>query len=176
ARSLVNQKSDGQIIIPIASDQPIEINQPEVVQLHFQLRKPDLTDSSHPVQLAALSLWSTEGQLIPSRIQPPTQPSPLPPLANRLGQNYPNPFNPETWIPFELSQDSPVRLRIFDANGSLVRQLDFGLKPAGRYLSRDQAVYWDGRSDQGELVTSGLYFYQIQSRNFRQTRRMVILK
>jgi hypothetical protein len=176
ARSLVNQQSDGQIVIPIASDQPITVNQPEMIQLHFQLRKPALTDRSHPVQLTDLSLWSTEGQLIPSRIQLPTQPSPLPPLANRLGQNYPNPFNPETWIPFELSQDGPVRLRIFDANGSPVRQLDLGLKPAGRYLSRNRAVYWDGRSDQGELVASGLYFYQIQSHSFRQTRRMVILK
>ena len=46
--------------------------------------------------------------------------NPVPDLT-RLLQNYPNPFNPETWIPYQLSQDSAVKLSIYDVGGQLVR-------------------------------------------------------
>ena len=45
------------------------------------------------------------------------------PDRNRLLQNYPNPFNPETWIPYQLSDDSSVTVSIFDTSGGLVRTL-----------------------------------------------------
>ncbi|MCD6506332.1 right-handed parallel beta-helix repeat-containing protein, partial [Candidatus Poribacteria bacterium] len=50
-----------------------------------------------------------------------------PPKETLLLQNYPNPFNPETWIPFQLSKDSSVVIRIYDLRGRLVRKLDLGL-------------------------------------------------
>ena len=98
------------------------------------------------------------------------------PQQNQLLQNYPNPFNPETWIPYQLSGDSPVSVSIFDTSGVLVRTLSLGIQSAGFYNSRDRAAYWDGRNHAGEHVASGLYFYQLTTPTFHQTRRLVILK
>ena len=98
------------------------------------------------------------------------------PLQNKLLQNYPNPFNPETWIPYQLSQDSPVSVSIYDTTGKVIRTLSLGIQSAGYYNSRGQAAYWDGRNALGESVSSGIYFYQLTTPTFQQTRRLVILK
>ena len=98
------------------------------------------------------------------------------PMQNLLLQNYPNPFNPETWIPYQLSEDSPVSISIYDTTGRLVRTLSLGFQAAGFYNSRGRAAYWDGRNELGERVASGIYFYQLITPSFQQTRRLVILK
>ncbi len=98
------------------------------------------------------------------------------PAQNRLLQNYPNPFNPETWIPYQLSDDSPVSVSVFDSTGALVRTLSLGIQSAGFYNSRGRAAYWDGRNRHGEFVASGTYFYELATPSFRQIRRMVIIK
>ncbi len=98
------------------------------------------------------------------------------PTQNLLSQNYPNPFNPETWIPYQLSEDTPVSISIYDTTGKLVRTLSLGFQSAGFYNSREHAAYWDGRNELGERVASGIYFYQLTTPAFQQTRRLVILK
>ena len=98
------------------------------------------------------------------------------PMQNLLLQNYPNPFNPETWIPYQLSEDAPVSVSIYDTTGQLVRTLSLGFQSAGFYNSRERAAYWDGRNALGERVASGVYFYQLATPNFQQTRRLVIVK
>ena len=98
------------------------------------------------------------------------------PKETILGQNYPNPFNPETWIPYQISQDSNVMIQIFGASGSLVRTLDLGHKSVGSYMTTSSAAYWDGKNNTGEPVASGIYFYSLQTANFTATRKMVILK
>ena len=98
------------------------------------------------------------------------------PTQNLLMQNYPNPFNPETWIPYQLSEDSSVSVSIYDTTGKLVRTLSLGFQSAGFYNSRERAAYWDGRNALGERVASGIYFYQLTTPSFQQTRRLVILK
>ena len=98
------------------------------------------------------------------------------PGQNQLLQNFPNPFNPETWIPYQLSEDSPVSLSIYDTTGKLIRTLSLGYQSAGFYHSRGRAAYWDGRNAFGEQVASGVYFYQLTTPSFQQTRRLVILK
>jgi len=98
------------------------------------------------------------------------------PEHTRLLQNYPNPFNPETWIPFELNQDSEVSLTIYDMAGRLVWRLDLGFQEAGAYLRRDRAIYWDGRTNTGERVASGTYFYTLKTEGYVSTQKMIILK
>ena len=98
------------------------------------------------------------------------------PEQNLLLQNYPNPFNPETWIPYQLSEDSPVSIYIYDTTGRLVRTLSLGFQSAGFYNSQGRAAYWDGRNALGERVASGIYFYQLMTPAFQQTRRLVIVK
>ena len=98
------------------------------------------------------------------------------PSRTCLLPNYPNPFNPETWIPFRLAEDSEVVIRIYDIRGRLVRELNFGRLKAGVYESKGEAAYWDGRSDQGEQVASGVYVCQMVAGEKTFVRKMVILR
>ncbi len=99
------------------------------------------------------------------------------PTKTKLLPNYPNPFNPETWIPYQLAQSGEVQISIYNIMGSLVRRLEIGHRHAGNYMGRSEAAYWDGRNDNGEVVTSGVYFYTLQAgKRFTQTRKMIILK
>ena len=65
---------------------------------------------------------------------------------------------------------------MYDQFGRLVRTLDLGHKDAGFYVSRAEAAYWDGRNEVGEQVSSGLYFYRLQTNRFSAMRRLLILK
>jgi len=93
-----------------------------------------------------------------------------------LLQNFPNPFNPETWFPYTLAEDSTVTFLVHDMNGRLVRQLEFGQVRAGSYLDTETAAYWDGISQSGERVSSGVYYYTLQSETHTETRKMILLK
>ena len=102
--------------------------------------------------------------------------SQLIPNHTTLLQNFPNPFNPETWIPFALSQDAIVTIRIYDIAGRLVRKLELGNKSAGFYTTKDRSAYWNGHNEAGERASSGLYFYTIQAGSFTATKRMILVK
>ena len=91
-----------------------------------------------------------------------------------LYQNYPNPFNPETWIPFQLGESADVVISIYDVYGQLVRRIRLGRLSAGAYVSKDRSAYWDGRNDAGEKVSSGVYFYTLQTHTYSTTRKMII--
>ena len=94
------------------------------------------------------------------------------PLANSLSQNYPNPFNPETTIPYDLSSDAIVSLTIYNIAGQVVRKLVDGESlAAGQY----QAV-WDGRSESGASVATGMYFYLLHAGDYVAKRKMVLLR
>ena len=94
------------------------------------------------------------------------------PLANSLSQNYPNPFNPETTIRYDLSSDAIVSLTIYNITGQVVRKLIDGESlAAGQY----QAV-WDGRSESGASVASGMYFYLLHAGDYVAKRKMVLLR
>ena len=98
------------------------------------------------------------------------------PTQNQLLANYPNPFNPETWIPFQLAEDATVTAKIYDVTGKQIRMIELGYIPAGNYVESNRAIYWDGRTEDGEQVSSGAYFYQIDAGDYTETRKMVILK
>ena len=98
------------------------------------------------------------------------------PKETSLLANYPNPFNPETWIPYQLAQDSEVALTIYAADGRIVRTLALGQQSAGMYHSKNRAAYWDGRNAVGEPVASGVYFYTLTAGEFTATRKMLIRK
>ena len=93
---------------------------------------------------------------------------------NQLLQNYPNPFNPDTWIPYQLAEDSTATITIYDATGKVVRTLDLGHRKAGCYITKDKAAFWDGRNDKGEEAASGLYFCQLKAGSSSDTRKMIL--
>jgi WD40 repeat protein len=92
-------------------------------------------------------------------------------IKNGLGQNYPNPFNPETWIPYQLADDSEATIGIYNAEGQLIRKLDLSNKKAGNYKA-----HWDGKDERGQAVASGVYFYILKTGNFSDIKKMVILR
>ena len=98
------------------------------------------------------------------------------PSRSDLRQNYPNPFNPDTWMPYQLANVANVVINIYDSSGRLMRRLDLGYKPAGYYLSRNKAAYWDGRNEAGEHVASGVYFYSIKAGDLATMRKMIVMR
>ena len=95
----------------------------------------------------------------------------IPGLQTALGKNYPNPFNPTTTISFTLAQYGPVNLKIYNAKGQLVRQLANSEYAAGQHY-----LLWDGRDTMGRPVSSGLYFYRLQAKDFSQSHKMILMK
>ena len=93
-----------------------------------------------------------------------------------LYQNYPNPFNPDTWIPYALSRDGDVSIKIYTATGQLVRVLNLGTRKAGAYIEKADAVHWNGTNEAGEQVASGTYFYFIEAEGFTDMRKLLIAK
>ena len=91
--------------------------------------------------------------------------------TTQLFQNYPNPFNPLTIINYQLTIDNLVTLKVYDILGREVKTLVNERKPAGSYT-----VIWDGRDENGQPVSSGVYLYRLKSGNFVQTRKMVLLR
>lgn len=92
-------------------------------------------------------------------------------FTNRLGQNYPNPFNPSTTIAFSLASRERVALVIYDAQGTRVRNLVDEVRNSGEHR-----IGWDGRSDDGTAVASGVYFCRMQAGSFSESRRLVLLR
>ena len=90
--------------------------------------------------------------------------------------NYPNPFNPETWIPYDLAQDTNVDIKIYNLKGETIRELKIGFQNAGTYRTKELAAYWDGRNSTGEPVASGVYFYSLNTEKTKAIRQMTILK
>jgi hypothetical protein len=88
------------------------------------------------------------------------------PNEYKLLQNYPNPFNPTTKIIYEIVDKSYVSLTIYDILGKEVATLVNQEKPAGEY-----EVKFSGKD-----LTSGIYFYNLTAGNFRETKKMLLLK
>ncbi len=87
-----------------------------------------------------------------------------------LYNNYPNPFNPSTTIRFSIAEDSNVKIVIFDQVGQEVKVLVDDHFSAGTYQET-----WDAQEN-GNLLSSGIYFYLIKAGNFLQTKKMLLLK
>jgi hypothetical protein len=88
-----------------------------------------------------------------------------------LAQNYPNPFNPQTNIEFALSEGSHVTLTVFNLLGQDVRTLVSESLPAGTYRAD-----FDARDNKGQPLPSGLYFYRLDTGEYSQTRKMMLLR
>lgn len=95
----------------------------------------------------------------------------LPELSLALHQNHPNPFNPQTTIAYDLPSTARVRLLVMDVSGKLVRTLVDETQAAG-----SRSVIWNGRDDNGNAVSSGVYFYVLDAGKERLTRKLVLLK
>ncbi len=88
-----------------------------------------------------------------------------------LAQNYPNPFNPETQIEFLVPYQSDVKVEVYNISGQLVKTLVDGRITAGVHH-----IAWNGLSNSGTNVSSGVYLYRMTGPGFVQTKKMLMLK
>ncbi len=94
-----------------------------------------------------------------------------------LSQNYPNPFNKMTTIIYRIPQlhsastGIKVRLVIYDILGNQIRVLRNSTQNSGTYR-----IYWDGKDQQGNPVSSGIYFYELKAGNQRQVKKLLYLR
>ena len=93
------------------------------------------------------------------------------PLQFALNQNYPNPFNPVTTLRYELPENALVNITIYDMMGRVVSNLVSNQQRAGY-----KSVQWNATNNTGQPVSAGIYLYTIQAGEFRQTKKMVLLK
>jgi len=93
------------------------------------------------------------------------------PMVTSLGGNYPNPFNPSTVLRFTLASESLVSIDIYSLNGQLVRSLVNGVYGVGEHR-----VMWNGLSDSGRSVSSGVYFYRMRAGEYVGVRKMLLVK
>ena len=95
----------------------------------------------------------------------------LTPFEFALHQNYPNPFNPETNIQFDVAENSDVNVSIFNIMGQKVATLVNGNMDAGIYH-----IKWNGLSDKGIALPSGMYFYKMKSSEYQSVKKLVLVK
>jgi aminopeptidase N len=88
------------------------------------------------------------------------------PVKFAVYQNYPNPFNPLTRIDFELPKQSLVTIKVYDAAGKLVSTPLYDIRPLGRHT-----IEFDGRN-----LASGMYYYELTAGDFRDVKKMVLVK
>ncbi len=88
------------------------------------------------------------------------------PAQYSLSQNYPNPFNPSTVISYSLPSVSIVKLIVFNTLGQTVKVLENDFRNAGNY-----SINFNTSG-----LTSGIYFYKLETNHFSQTKKMILLK
>ncbi|OQY27979.1 MAG: hypothetical protein B6244_08525, partial [Candidatus Cloacimonetes bacterium 4572_55] len=133
---------------------------------------PDYEDSW---QISGDLIWTSFGDIVEIHFDLVSIDDPSTdnfPKEFALHQNYPNPFNPWTAIRFELPIPGKVTLQVYNAAGQLVRTLtDREDYEAGRHTAR-----WMGKNDNGQAISSGVYFYRLKAGKFEATRKMVLIR
>jgi len=93
------------------------------------------------------------------------------PQVFELAQNYPNPFNPETVINYRLGTGAAVTMKIYDLTGRVVKILVDDYQSAGSHT-----LSWNGLSENGEKLASGMYIYRLTAGNKTIARQMILMK
>ena len=88
-----------------------------------------------------------------------------------LSQNFPNPFNPVTSLSYDLPKDSYVSIIIYDMLGNVINNLVESNQSSGY-----KTVRWNATNNQGQPVSAGVYLYSIEAGEFRQIKKMILLK
>lgn len=93
------------------------------------------------------------------------------PVLSSLNGNYPNPFNPSTEISYNLVSAGNVTIDIYNAKGAKIRTLVNQAQTAGSHT-----VTWNGSDDNGNVLSSGIYFYKMGTDNTNDMKKMVLMK
>ncbi len=135
----------------------------EIIQFYYTYSynglESNTADNPHTYEIGSCN----SGQL--------TNEEDLVPVIYSLYQNHPNPFNPVTTLRYDLPENSFVNINIYDLMGRNIRSLVKSQQTAGY-----RSIQWNATNNLGEPVSAGMYIYMIQAGEFRQARKMVLLK
>tara|TARA_Y100001970_G_scaffold278639_1_gene384616 strand:- start:303 stop:1115 length:813 start_codon:yes stop_codon:yes gene_type:complete len=123
------------------------------------------------VQIDNINVAGFAGDLIDYVARSTTSEVKLIPHNFSLQQNFPNPFNPSTEIRFDLPEEGHVELSVFNMQGQKVKTLESSKMTPGYH-----AIVWNGTNDTGSRVSTGMYFYSIQTNKFKAVKKMLFLK
>jgi len=93
------------------------------------------------------------------------------PTVGLLAQNYPNPFNPSTTIEYEIKEAGNVSIEVFNIKGQKVKTLVNEYQAANNY-----STVWNGMNDNNESVSSGIYFYEMNTGDYTSVKKMILMK
>jgi len=93
------------------------------------------------------------------------------PFTYALYNAYPNPFNPVTTLHYDLPEGSYVDIIVYDMLGNVINRLVNEVQHSGY-----KSVQWNATNNQGQPVSAGIYLYRIEAGDFRQTKKMILLK
>ncbi|MFC1526287.1 FlgD immunoglobulin-like domain containing protein [Candidatus Latescibacterota bacterium] len=158
-----NAEYPGEVRCAFASAQPLD-GRGELFSLVFEARGDDAVGET------ALELGEVTFNGSPAVTRSGAVVRFLPTAARLLG-NYPNPFNPWTAIQYELPDDGPASLSVYNAGGQLVRALVSGPQRAGRH-----EVGWDGLDGSGRAAASGVYLCRLKAGTESRSRKLLLAR
>ena len=123
------------------------------------------------IELENVNLAGIKGDLIQQVTRSAASEVKLIPNDFSLQQNFPNPFNPSTEIRFDLPEEGHIELLVYNMAGQKVRTIESGNMKPGYH-----SMIWNGTNDKGTRVSTGMYFYSIQTNNFQAVKKMLFLK
>jgi hypothetical protein len=158
---------DGNVITALGSidDQSVTLSPDQAIGVSF-IAFPDNPPKKRDFLLVAKGYYE-QLETLPQRDSPIPLRSGLP----TIDQNYPNPFNVVTSIKFTLPDAARVTLNIYNILGQKVTTLVDEEKSSGTHT-----VFWDGRDKSGVEVASGIYFYQLKAGDYKELKKMLLIK
>jgi len=115
--------------------------------------------------------WSEENSFVASTKTDVADNNPGVIKESNLYNNYPNPFNPSTVIKFDVAKAGKVTLRVYSVTGELVKELLNKEVVSGSY-----SIEWDGTNSFGKKMSSGIYFYKLQTIDYQKIGKSILVK
>ncbi|MBN2830251.1 MAG: choice-of-anchor J domain-containing protein, partial [Candidatus Cloacimonetes bacterium] len=168
-----NGSSDVADFVVISGEQPVEVP-PEWTLYRYELNDyagQEIRIAVHSIAEGTFFLMLDDFALINAGGTVGLEENLPNPSKTALLSNYPNPFNPETEIRFELNETSDVTIDVFNIKGQFVKRI-----AEGNYTVGGHSIVWNGKDTQNKLVSSGVYFYKMQSGTYTKTRKMILMK
>ena len=170
---------NGKVNIGISrkAGQPESNGSGTIVKIKMKTKQNVLSGTSINITLGEVSANDSEGNMIDLSIQNcsfitnVSQEKTEIPNNYELSEAFPNPFNPSTTISFKLPERSFVTLVIYNSFGQRIKKLTSSFYDAGFYN-----IKWNGTDDSGNIVSSGLYIYQIKAGNYLDSRKVLLMR
>ncbi len=157
--------------IPIDRNAGIDLTQCLLENTNFEEGKTYYWHVRYRDKNLQWSDWSVEDSFVASTKTDVEDNNPMVIKESNLYNNYPNPFNPSTVIKFDVAKVGKVTLRIYSVTGELVEELLNKEIVPGNY-----SMKWDGTNSLGQKMSSGIYYYKLQTIDYQKIGKAILVK